>query len=212
MDIISSAIDIFLHLDVHLGSIISDYGVATYILLFIIIFCETGLVFTPFLPGDSLIFAAASFAALGSLKIFILIPVVYLAAILGDASNYSIGRFIGPKLIKKGKLIKQEHIDKTNKFYEKYGGKTIVIARFVPIVRTFAPFVAGIGEMTYRKFFSYNIIGATLWVSIVSLAGFFFSNIPIVKNNFSIVVMAIILLSLLPAVIELLKQKKDMAK
>ncbi|MGG7177107.1 DedA family protein [Clostridium paraputrificum] len=212
MELISNLIDIFLHLDKYLGSVINDYGALTYVILFLIVFCETGLVITPFLPGDSLIFAAAAFAALGSLNIFILILVLIVAAILGDTSNYMIGRYIGPKLIKKGKFIKQSHLDKTNSFYEKYGGKTIIIARFVPIVRTLAPFVAGLGNMSYGKFESFNAIGGFLWVTIVASAGYFFSNIPFVQENFSTVVLAIIFISLLPAVIEFYRSKKKITE
>lgn len=207
MDLIKSAIDIFLHLDVHLGSIINQYGTLTYVILFLIIFCETGLVITPFLPGDSLIFAAASFAALGHLNIFVLWFLILAAAILGDASNYAIGKFLGTRMVESGKFIKQKHLDKTNEFYEKYGGKTIIIARFVPIVRTLAPFVAGIGEMTYKRFLTFNAVGGFLWVTVVSAAGYFFGTIDVVKNNFTIVIFAIIFISILPAVFEIARQK-----
>ena len=207
MDFINNLIDIFLHLDTYLGNIINDYGILTYIILFIIIFCETGLVVTPFLPGDSLIFAAASFAALGKLNIFVLWIVILAAAILGDASNYSIGKVFGRKILESGKFIKQKHIDKTNTFYEKYGGKTIIIARFIPIVRTLAPFIAGIGEMTYRKFISYNAIGGFIWVTIVSFSGYFLGTIDIVKEHFSQVILIIIFVSLLPALYEVVKHK-----
>ena len=202
-------IDIFLHLDKYLGMVINNYGFETYVILFIIIFLETGLVVTPFLPGDSLIFAASAFAAMGMLNIYALIGILMVAAILGDTANYEIGRFFGNKLIKigGGKLIKQEHLDKTHKFYEKYGGKTIIFARFIPIVRTLAPFVAGIGKMHYRTFISFNAIGGVLWVLGVSALGYFFGNMPIVKNNFELVVIAIIVISIMPAVIEVLKSK-----
>jgi membrane-associated protein len=197
-----------MHLDKSLGGVIDEYGVLTYVILFLIIFCETGLVFTPLLPGDSLIFAAATFAALGNLNIAILILVVLVAAILGDAVNYLIGNKLGHKLIKReNRFIKKEYIEKTHGFYEKYGGKTIVIARFVPIVRTFAPFVAGISDMHYNKFLSYNAIGATLWVGIVAMAGYFFGNIDFVRENFTIVVLVIIFISILPAVIPVIKNK-----
>ena len=202
-------IDVFLHLDKYLGMVINQYGFETYLILFIIIFLETGLVVTPFLPGDSLIFAAAAFAAMGMLNIYVLVGILMVAAILGDTANYEIGRVFGSKLIKigGGKLIKQEHLDKTNAFYEKYGGKTIIFARFIPIVRTLAPFVAGIGKMNYRTFISFNAVGGVLWVLGVSALGYFFGNISIVKENFELVVIAIIILSIMPAVIEILKNK-----
>ena len=208
MEIITNFINIFLHLDKSLGGVITQYGTITYLLLFIILFCETGLVVTPILPGDSLIFAAASFGALGQLNIFILIPLVLVAAILGDATNYMIGAKIGKKLIESNnRFIKKEYLEKTHKFYEKYGGKTIIIARFVPIVRTFAPFVAGVGEMHYKTFFKYNAAGATLWAVVVLGAGYFLGSVQFVKDNFSIVVFAIIFISVLPAIIGVLKEK-----
>ena len=210
MDItFSYLIDVFLHLDKYLGMVINQYGFETYLILFIIIFLETGLVVTPFLPGDSLIFAAAALSVDGMLNIYALVGILMVAAILGDTANYEIGRFFGNKLIKigRGKLIKQEHLDKTNAFYEKYGGKTIIFARFIPIVRTLAPFVAGIGKMEYKKFISFNAIGGVLWVLGVSALGYFFGNIPVVKKNFEIVIIAIILISVLPVLIEVLKSK-----
>lgn len=205
-------IDIFLHLDKYLGSIINNYGTETYILLFVIIFLETGLVVTPFLPGDSLIFAAAAFAASGALNMYILVGILMLAAILGDTSNYEIGRVLGNRIVKSGKFIKKKHLDKTHKFYEKYGGKTIIFARFIPIVRTLAPFVAGIGKMNYSKFISFNAIGGVIWVLGVSALGYFFGNIPVVKKNFEIVIIAIILISVLPVIIEVLKSKMKKSK
>ena len=208
MEIITNFINIFLHLDKSLGGVITQYGTITYFLLFLILFCETGLVVTPILPGDSLIFAAASFGALGQLNIFILIPLVLVAAILGDATNYMIGAKIGKKLIESNnRFIKKEYLEKTHKFYEKYGGKTIIIARFVPIVRTFAPFVAGVGEMHYKTFFKYNVAGATLWAAVVLGAGYFLGSVQFVKDNFTIVVFAIIFISVLPAIIGVLKGK-----
>lgn len=207
MNTITYFIDVFLHLDKYLGTVINYYGIQTYIFLFMIIFLETGLVITPFLPGDSLIFAAGAFAAMGMLNIYALMGILIVAAILGDTSNYEIGRLLGDKMIKSGRFIKQEHLDKTHKFYEKYGGKTIIIARFMPIVRTLAPFVAGIGKMNYKNFISYNAIGGVIWVVSVSLCGYFFGNIPVVKNNFSLVVIAIVLISIMPAVIEVLRNK-----
>ena len=209
-------IDVFLHLDKYLGMVINNYGVETYIILFLIIFLETGLVVTPFLPGDSLIFAAAALSTAGldfanseRLNIFVLVGILMVAAILGDTANYEIGRLFGNKLIKigGGKLIRQEHLDKTHSFYEKYGGKAIIFARFIPIVRTLAPFVAGIGKMQYKKFILFNAIGGILWVLGVSALGYFFGSIPIVKENFELVVIAIILISIIPAVIEILRSK-----
>ena len=202
-------IDVFLHLDKYLGTVINNYGFETYLILFLIIFLETGLVVTPFLPGDSLIFAAATFAALGALNIYILVGVLMVAAILGDTANYEIGRHLGEKLLKSERLIKKEHIEITNKFYEKHGGKTIIFARFVPIVRTLAPFVAGIGKMSYRHFISFNALGGILWVAIVSICGYFFGNIPVVKENFTIVVIGIIVISILPGIIGFVKSKMN---
>jgi membrane-associated protein len=195
-------IDFVLHIDVHLGQIISTYGIATYVILFVIIFIETGLVFTPFLPGDSLLFAAGAFAALGSLNIVSILVLLILAAVLGDTCNYWIGHFFGEKLVANPKVpINRNHIEETQKFFDKHGGKTIVLARFVPIVRTFAPFVAGIGRMSYKHFISYNIIGGIAWVSIASLAGYFFGNIPFVKENFSLIIIVVVLISVLPMAI-----------
>lgn len=208
MEILSAVLDVFMHLDKTLGNVINEYGVLTYVILFVIIFCETGLVVTPFLPGDSLIFAAAAFAAIGSMNIFILILVILAAAILGDAVNYLIGNKLGNKMLaKENKFIKKAYIDKTHEFYEKYGGKTIIIARFVPIVRTFAPFVAGISNMHYNKFLSFNAVGGTLWVLIISSAGYFFGNITVVQENFSMVVYAIVVISIFPAVIEIIRHR-----
>jgi len=201
-------IDFILHLDVHLGQIISAYGSLTYALLFLIIFVETGLVITPFLPGDSLLFAVGAFAALGSLNIFMLLVLLTVAAIFGDTANYWIGHFFGEKLVANPKIpIKKEHIVRTQKFFDKHGGKTIILARFVPIVRTFAPFVAGIGKMHYGKFISFNIIGGIGWVLLVTLSGFFFGNIPVVKDNFSTVIIAIVLISIAPMIIQGLMSK-----
>ena len=209
MNLISALIDLVLHLDKHLGILINNYGAWVYVILFLIILFETGLVVTPFLPGDSVIFAASAFAALGSLNIFILIISLMVAAILGDTINYNIGRHLGQKLLSRGdsRFIKKEYIDRTNAYYDKYGGKTIIIARFIPIVRTFAPFVAGIGSMHYKQFITYNSIGGILWVLVVSLLGFFFGNIPIIANNFSIAIIVMILISILPAIIGLFKEK-----
>lgn len=209
MEIISYFIDFILHIDAHLGEIISKYGTETYLILFIIIFCETGLVVTPFLPGDSLIFAGATFATIGSLNVFVLFFIVLIAAVLGDTVNYHIGKFFSNKLYKldNNRFIKKAYIDKTQSFFEKHGGKSIVLARFVPIVRTFAPFVAGIGTMSYKHFLGYNFLGAFLWVSLFTIAGYFFGNIPFVKDNFSIIIIAIIFISVLPPFIIYLKNK-----
>ena len=211
MDIISYLIDLFLHLDEYLATVISNYGVLTYALLFLIIFMETAFVVTPFLPGDSLLFAAGTFAspALGeALNIWILIPLLILAAVLGDTVNYWIGHYIGPKAFSGDiRFLKKEYLDKTHDFYDRHGGKTIILARFVPIVRTFAPFVAGIGATNYRRFIIYNVVGGVLWVSIFTLAGYFFGNIPFVKDNFTIVVLAIIAISVMPAVFEFARER-----
>ncbi len=208
MEIISGLVDFILHLDVHLNTIIKNFGIWTYLLLFLIIFLETGVVVTPFLPGDSLLFAAGSFAALGSLNVFALFILLTLAAILGDTLNYWIGHFIGPRAFSGNtRFLKKEYLDRTHVFYEKYGGKTIILARFIPIIRTFAPFVAGIGAMDYPHFFFYNVIGAVLWVSIFTFGGYFFGNLPFVRDNFTIVIMVIILISVLPGVFEFLREK-----
>ncbi|MFZ5432328.1 MAG: DedA family protein [Calditrichota bacterium] len=209
MEFISTFVDIFLHLDKHLGQVISDYGTLTYFILFLILYCETGLVVTPFLPGDSLLFAAGTFAALGALKLEILLPLLYLAPILGDSTNYWIGRFIGPKIFSRNdvKLFKKEYLDKTHAFYEKHGGKTVIIARFMPIFRTFAPFVAGIGKMSYVRFLTFSVVGTLLWISSFVLAGYFFGNIPFVKKNFTVVILVVIFISLLPEIIAYMKEK-----
>jgi membrane-associated protein len=210
MDILRYIFDFILNIDVHLGEIISKFGLMTNVILFIIIFIETGLVVTPFLPGDSLLFAAGAFASLGSLNLFYLLLVLSLAAILGDSVNYWIGHVFGEKLIANPRIpIKAEYIQKTNAFFAKHGGKTIFIARFVPIIRTFAPFVAGIGKMHYQKFISYNVLGGVIWVFLFVLAGYFFGNVPAVKHNFSLVIIVIIFLSLLPALSHFIKSPKQ---
>lgn len=202
-------LDLMLHLDVHLSSTITEYGIWTYLILFIIVFCETGLVVTPFLPGDSLLFAAGAFAGKGSLELTILIPLLCIAGILGDALNYAIGRYLGPKILKGERwFLKREYLTKTQAFYERYGGKTIVIARFVPIIRTFAPFLAGVGKMNYSRFGLFNVSGAILWVVLFCAAGYWFGNIPVVRKNFTLVILAIIVVSVLPAVIEALRARK----
>ena len=209
MDLIHWFVDFFLHLDQHLAEVIQRYGTSTYALLFLIVFLETGLVVTPLLPGDSLLFAAGSFAGLGILRFWPLFFLLCAAAILGDTVNYAIGARLGPKVFHypKSRFFNPEHLKKTHAFYEKYGGKTIIIARFVPIVRTFAPFVAGIGEMSYARFLAYNVTGGILWVSVCLFSGYFFGNLPLVKQNFSLVVIAIVFISLLPAVVEYLRHR-----
>jgi membrane-associated protein len=210
MEFIKNVIDFVLHLDVHLSGLIQTYGLWTYLILFAVIFCETGLVVTPFLPGDSLIFAAGTFAARGDLKVVVLFLILAAAAVIGDTVNYWVGKIIGPKVFQKenSRIFKKRYLERTHEFYEKYGAETIIIARFVPIVRTFAPFVAGIGRMTYGKFLSYNVIGGVAWVALFTFGGYFFGNIYFVKKNFSLVIIAIILLSLVPVLYEFLKHRK----
>jgi membrane-associated protein len=210
MDLLNLLLDFILHIDKYLNEWVTAYQTWTYLILFIIIFCETGLVVTPFLPGDSLLFAAGTIAAMDGnpLNVTILIVVILVAAFAGDNTNFFIGRFLGKKVYEKNyKLIKREYIDKTHAFYEKHGGKTLVIARFMPIIRTFAPFVAGIGEMKYLRFISFSIMGNLLWVFSFIFAGYFFGNIDFVKKNFTIVILSIILISLLPPIIAVIKQK-----
>jgi len=205
---INYLIDLFLHLDEHLNELILKYGIVTYVILFLVIFAETGLVVTPFLPGDSLLFAAGTFAALGSFDVALLFILLCIAAILGDTVNYWIGHYFGPKVFhKETRFIKKEYLERTHNFYEKHGGKTIIIARFIPIIRTFAPFVAGVGAMTYSKFILYNVIGGVVWVAMFVFGGYYFGNIPIVKNNFSLVIIVIVIISVLPGVIEFLRHR-----
>ena len=213
MEVITELIELFLHIDEYLAEIIAQYGPWTYALLFLIIFLETGLVVTPFLPGDSLLFAAGSFAALGVLSPIVLVILLSIAAILGDTVNYWIGHYIGPRAFSGNvRFLKKEYLDKTHEFYEKHGGKTIILARFVPIVRTFAPFVAGVGAMTYSKFILYNVVGGIVWVNIFVWLGYFFGNLPFVKKNFEIAILAIIFLSVMPMVYEFLKAKWEARK
>ena len=208
MDLLKSLIDLFLHLDEYLAQIISDYGTWTYAILFAVIFIETGLVIMPFLPGDSLLFAAGTFAALGSMNVWLLVGLLIGAAILGDTVNYSIGHYLGERAYNI-KWIKKEYLDKTHAFFEKHGGKAIFLARFVPIVRTFAPFVAGIGKMTYSYFITYNVVGGFVWVLLFTFAGYLFGNIPFVKANFEYVIILIILISVMPMVVEWWKARHE---
>jgi len=209
MELIKYLIDFVLHLDRHLVELVEQYGTWTYSILFLIIFCETGLVVTPFLPGDSLLFAVGALASTGALDVFWSFVLLSLAALLGDNVNYWVGYKLGPKVFRqeKSRFFSQRHLERTHQFYEKHGGKTVIIARFMPIIRTFAPFVAGIGRMAYPKFLLFSVAGAVLWMSSFLYAGYFFGNIPFVKKNFTIVVLAIILISLMPAVIEFLRHR-----
>ncbi len=210
MELISNMVSFILHIDKHLSTIIQNCGAWSYLLLFLIIFAETGLVVTPFLPGDSLLFATGAFAALGSFNVIWLSIALAAAAIIGDSVNYAVGKLLGDKVFRDdSRIFKKAYLDKTHKFYEKYGGKTIIIARFVPIVRTFAPFVAGVGAMSYGKFFAYNVVGGLLWVGLFVFCGYFFGNIPIIKENFTIVIFIIIFLSILPPFIEYYRHKRD---
>ena len=209
MEFIKDFIDLFIHLDVHLAEVVRNYGGWTYGILFAIIFAETGLVVTPILPGDSLLFTAGALAALGDLNPYVMCGLLIVAAILGDMVNYAIGKQIGPRAFS-GKIpfLKAEYLTRTQEFYKKHGGKTIIYARFIPIIRTFAPFVAGVGTMTYRKFASYNVIGGILWVAIFLFLGFFFGGIPVIRQNFTYVIFAIIFLSILPPIIEIFRGRK----
>ncbi len=209
MELLSSFISIILHLDVYLNQIVLQYKSTTYAILFLIIFLETGLVAMPFLPGDSLLFAAGAISVLGTLNPIWLVVLLSTAAILGDTTNYWIGRHVGGKLYSmEMRFIKKEHLDKTQQFYEKHGGKTIIIARFIPIIRTFAPFVAGIGNMNYLRFLSFNMIGGILWVVLFIFVGYYFGNIPIIKQNFTLVILAIIVISLMPTILEFVKHRR----
>lgn len=214
MEYIQALIDFILHIDKHLADIISQYGTLTYVILFLIIFCETGLVVTPFLPGDSLLFAAGALAANPAmgLNVQLIVVLLIIAAILGDTVNYHVGKYIGPKAFSgKVKFIKKEYLEKTQAFYHKHGGKTIIYARFVPIVRTFAPFVAGIGTMNYSRFISFNVIGALIWVIVFTYLGYLFGDLPFVQGNFSKIIIVIILVSVLPIVWEMIKARRSKA-
>jgi membrane-associated protein len=209
MELIAWFIDVVLHLDTHLLALTQQYGVWVYAILFMIIYCETGLVVMPFLPGDSLLFVAGALCGMGALQLELLVPLLILAAFGGDNTNYWIGRLIGIPLLKRtNRLIKREHLDKTHVFYEKHGGKTIIFARFLPIIRTFAPFVAGIGLMRYRLFMLFSALGSVLWIGSLTVAGYFFGNIPLVKNNLTAIILGIIVLSLLPAFRGLIRHRK----
>ena len=209
MDFVRSVIDLFLHLDEHLNQIVTHYGIWTHLILFAIVFAETGLVVTPFLPGDSLLFAAGALAAIGSLDLWLLVVLLAGAAILGDTVNYWVGAWIGPRAFSGNvKLLRKDYLDRTHAFYEKHGGKTIILARFVPIIRTFAPFVAGVGAMSYPKFITYNIVGALLWVGLFVPLGYFFGNMPTVKENFSLVILAIIAISVMPIAVEAIRARR----
>ena len=210
MDFVRSVVDFFLHLDEHLNQIVTTYGVWTHLILFAIVFAETGLVVTPFLPGDSLLFAAGALAALGSLDLWLLVVLLIGAAVLGDSVNYWVGAWIGPRAFSGNlRFLRKDYLERTRAFYEKHGGKTIILARFVPIIRTFAPFVAGVGAMSYPRFIAYNIIGAVLWVGLFVPLGYFFGNMPTVKDNFSLVIFAIIGISVMPIAVEMFRARRS---
>lgn len=210
MEFLAALLDIALHLDQHLQALVSEHGAWIYLILFLIVFCETGLVVTPFLPGDSLLFVAGTVAAAGGMDIHLLVLLLIIAAILGDAVNYAVGHYIGPRIFShnESRWLNPRHLQRAHDFYEKYGGKTIIIARFVPIVRTYAPFVAGAASMTYAKFALFNVSGAVLWVTSLGYAGYFFGNLPFIKNNLTLVIIGIIILSILPGIIEILRHRK----
>lgn len=209
-------IDLFLHLDKHLLEFVREHGAMVYALLFLIVFCETGLVVTPFLPGDSLLFAAGAIAAAGDINVWLVMLLLIVAAVIGDAVNYAIGRCIGPRIFRKeesvgllGKLMNRKHLDRAHSFYERHGGKAVVIGRFVPIVRTFVPFVAGAGSMNYSRFAFYNVLGAVLWVGLCTMAGYIFGNLPVIKENFSLIVLGIVVVSVIPVGIEILRSRRS---
>ncbi|MFN8359688.1 MAG: DedA family protein [Candidatus Kapaibacterium sp.] len=210
MTILQQFIDIILHLDIHLASLAAEYGVWLYGILFLVIFCETGLVVTPFLPGDSLLFAAGSLCAISELSVFVVVPLLIAAAVIGDSTNYWIGRGFGLQLFKNkdSRIFKQKYLDQTEQFYQKHGVKTVVLARFMPIIRTFAPFVAGIGRMNYQRFLSFSVLGSILWIGSFTFGGFFFGNIPFFKKNFTLVIVAIMVISLMPGIISYVQQKR----
>jgi len=213
MDFIHFLVDFILHIDVHLAELVAQYGIWIYAILFLILFCETGLVVTPFLPGDSLLFVAGALAALpgNDLNVHLMVTLLVIAAILGDAVNYTIGRLFGEKLFSNpnSKIFRRSYLDKTHAFYDRNGGKTIILARFVPIVRTFAPFVAGMGHMSYRHFALYNVTGALLWVLLFSYAGYLFGDLPVVQENLKLLIVGIIVVSILPGVIEVWRHRRQ---
>ncbi|HMK56847.1 MAG TPA: DedA family protein [Dissulfurispiraceae bacterium] len=209
MELLASIIDLFMHIDRHLSTVLQQFGGYTYLILFLIIFCETGLVVTPILPGDSLLFVIGAFAARGDIDFATVYALLCMAATVGNVVNYHIGRLVGPKVFEKDvRFLRREYLERTHAFYDKHGGKTIVIARFLPIIRTFAPFVAGIGRMDYRRFMAYNLIGCIAWITAFLLGGYFFGNIPIVKNNLTLVIFAIIIVSVMPSIVEFLRHRK----
>lgn len=209
MEFLTTLIDIALHLDRHLQALVAAYGAWVYLILFLIVFCETGLVVTPFLPGDSLLFVAGAVAAAGGMNVHLLVVLLFIAAVLGDAVNYGVGHYLGPRVFasRESRWLNPRHLERAHAFYERHGGKTIIIARFVPVVRTYAPFVAGAASMSYPRFALYNITGAALWVVSLAYAGFFFGNIPAVRNNLTLVIIGIIILSILPGIIEILRHR-----
>ncbi len=214
MEILTTFLDIVLHLDAHLLALVQEYGVWVYAILFVIIFAETGLVVAPFLPGDSLLFVTGALCGMGSLELHILMPLLIVAAFSGDNTNYWVGRLLGLRLLNHAnqKLIKHEHLEKTHLFFDKHGGKTIIFARFLPVIRTFAPFVAGIGTMNYRSFVMFSAIGSVAWIGSLTIAGYFFGNIPIIKNNLTLMILVIIVVSFIPAILEFIKHRRQAVK
>ena len=211
MELLATLLDIALHLDQHLQALVAAYGAWVYLILFLIVFCETGLVVTPFLPGDSLLFVAGAIAAAGGMNIHLLVVLLILAAVSGDAVNYAVGHYLGPRVFhsRESRWLNPRHLERAHAFYERHGGKTIIIARFVPIIRTYAPFVAGAASMTYPRFALYNVTGAVLWVASLGYAGYFFGNIPVIKDNLTLVIIGIVILSIMPGVIEYLRHRRS---
>ena len=211
MELLATLLDIALHLDQHLQALVAAYGAWVYLILFLIVFCETGLVVTPFLPGDSLLFVAGAIAAAGGMNIHLLVVLLIIAAVSGDAVNYAVGHYLGPRVFhsRESRWLNPRHLERAHAFYERHGGKTIIIARFVPIIRTYAPFVAGAASMTYPRFALYNVTGAVLWVASLGYAGYFFGNIPVIKDNLTLVIIGIVILSIMPGVIEYLRHRRS---
>jgi len=211
VELLATLLDIALHLDQHLQALVAAYGAWVYLILFLIVFCETGLVVTPFLPGDSLLFVAGAIAAAGGMNIHLLVVLLILAAVSGDAVNYAVGHYLGPRVFhsRESRWLNPRHLERAHAFYERHGGKTIIIARFVPIIRTYAPFVAGAASMTYPRFALYNVTGAVLWVASLGYAGYFFGNIPVIKDNLTLVIIGIVILSIMPGVIEYLRHRRS---